>query len=83
LLEEKYKKESSKMINPNKVANLKAIAEEFLNIGAIDRFCDLNFECKSYEKALIFAPAVVIEYWKKLMNQYITTVLKPMQRDEQ
>lgn len=49
------------MINPNKIQNIKAIAEEFLNVGAIDRFCDLNFECKSYEKALIFAPAVGIE----------------------
>jgi len=83
ILEEKYKIEASKIINPNKVANIKAIADEFLNIGAIDRFCDLNFECKSYEKALIFAPAVGIDYWKSLMGDYIKNVLKPLQLDEQ
>jgi len=47
LLEDKYSVEAARIINPNKIANIKSIADEFLNIGAIDRFCDLNFECKS------------------------------------
>jgi len=60
-LEDKYQKENSKIINPNKSQNLKLIADEFLTIGQVERFCEINFEVKNYEKALIFAPSVGIE----------------------
>jgi len=35
------------MINPNRVMNLKLIADEFLTIGCVERFCDINFEVKN------------------------------------
>jgi len=35
----------------------------------IDKFCDINFEIKNYEKALIFAPGAGIAYWNKLMKR--------------
>lgn len=48
------------MISPHKNAILKELAEDYLSLGMIDKFCDINFEIKNYEKALIFAPGAGI-----------------------
>jgi hypothetical protein len=49
---------------------LKEASENYAKLGDWEKFCELNVELGNWDKALIAAPHVSIEYWKQLTLKY-------------
>jgi hypothetical protein len=49
---------------------LKEACDNYAKLGEWEKFCELNVEMNNWEKALIAAPHVSIEYWKELTLKY-------------
>ncbi|XP_069796992.1 WD repeat-containing protein 17 [Narcine bancroftii] len=54
---------------PSKEERLKEAAEIHLQLGQIQRYCELMVELGEWDKALSVAPGVSMKYWKKLMQR--------------
>lgn len=46
------------------------MANLYLKLGKIEKFCEIQIKLGKWEKALSFAPAVSYEYWQKLMVEF-------------
>ncbi|XP_038063248.1 WD repeat-containing protein 17-like [Patiria miniata] len=49
---------------------LREAANVHIRLGQVQRYCELMVEIHEWEKALSVAPAVSMDYWKKLTERY-------------
>ncbi|MPC36466.1 WD repeat-containing protein 17 [Portunus trituberculatus] len=47
-----------------------ALAESYLRCGAVQQYCELMTRLHQWDHALALAPAVSVDYWRKLMTRY-------------
>ncbi|XP_071786517.1 WD repeat-containing protein 17-like [Asterias amurensis] len=53
-----------------KEEKLREAASIHIRLGQVQRYCELMVEIHEWEKALSVAPAVSMEYWRKLSERY-------------
>lgn len=60
----------------SRAENQEALAESYLRCGAVQQYCELMTRLHQWDHALALAPAVSVDYWRKLMARYeITTFM--------
>lgn len=47
-----------------------SLAESYLRCGAVQQYCELMTRLHQWDHALALAPAVSVDYWRKLMARY-------------
>lgn len=46
------------------------VGEWYLRCGALQQYCELMTRLHQWDHALALAPAVSVDYWRKLMARY-------------
>lgn len=49
---------------------LKEAGNLYLQVGAVEKYCELCIQSGDWLKAIAFAPGVSLTYWKALMSRY-------------
>ncbi|XP_050694797.1 WD repeat-containing protein 17-like isoform X3 [Eriocheir sinensis] len=52
-----------------------ALAESYLRCGAVQQYCELMIRLHQWDHALALAPAVSVDYWRKLMARHAEQLL--------
>ncbi|RUS73072.1 hypothetical protein EGW08_019169 [Elysia chlorotica] len=60
---------------PNREERLRQAAKLHIQLGNIQRYCELMVELGEWVKALALAPSVSMDYWIKLNSRYCTALM--------
>ncbi|GFS08154.1 WD repeat-containing protein 17, partial [Elysia marginata] len=60
---------------PSREDRLRQAAKLHIQLGNVQRYCELMVELGQWVKALALAPSVSMDYWKKLNSRYCTALL--------
>ncbi|XP_067950044.1 WD repeat-containing protein 17-like [Watersipora subatra] len=55
---------------PSKQERIQRLAESYLKLGNIEKYCNLMIENEEWERALSVAPAVSEKFWRSLLDRY-------------
>ncbi|XP_071125109.1 WD repeat-containing protein 17-like [Mytilus edulis] len=61
---------------PTREEHLKESAKMHMQLGNIQRYCEVLVELGQWEKALAVSPGVSLEYWKSLTKRYALRLIK-------